>query len=761
MFQMKGIARRLLLTGIFTAMILAATLVPAYSYWMYVLIYGIDYIDCVDDGNNAHVNASVIFPQTLVADAVCPDDPFDWYLVPLQGDLGWEGIFYCIADGPGLVFRLYADTGSGLNLLKEGSPAADTESETNLWGLVWKFKDIANDLGHDFVPAGNFYVRVSHYSAYPEDHPYFLMLMMGPGEHEQSDANTGPKRLLAPGMIHYGHVDTVNTSDLFKFTLNPGDNPTGIIALGEVMEGVGGRLADSSQQPEYNLRLTLFNPDGVKIASVMPSESMTARIDLNIMSNVPPGQYMIEVSMAATSPEPGEGHYYMLLNHALAPATGDWAPDANKNKATGITLQEGVPVSDAIYAGRDLGDYYKFSSPGYFLGDIRVEPPMDTRYITLDLYDSANKEISAGDLAGFGLCQAYDPLKPGNYSIRLWDPVGLLNPAKYTITLYPHGDTRTKPAEFSTWQTAYELPADDSSADDDMLHMILFPWIASDLKPGVQDALFVKLVVPEGKFLAGYYDIYGSRPGYKVSIGKIVQPGQPPAWSPPLSPDAYGFLLIDMDYEYLADPGTYYLRIQPPDGVTGQTRVLIENNARLTECVSDDNNTFYEALDLRGSYLLPVPGFDQLCPGLDDADWFYFYTNNYDPQVGPLKKLTFKGGVEGMRMEFYDSDMVMKFYLNYTSAGQVVTYELKNYVKPGELYRVKIEANAAVEKVQVYDLKLADVLQWTPRPFKFYNDYNWLLKLKPGAFQLLGGEEEGDDDDDGMEHIIQGFHRKQ
>jgi hypothetical protein len=740
---MKLLARRFITVALLAGLMLVLNITPAHSYLTeFDLVF--DFVECIDEGNNAHVNASIIRPITFALDAVCPDDPFDWYLLPIQGDLGWHGSLICIAKGPGIVFRLYADTGSGLNLLKEESPVVIDEELPGIFALVWDFEEIALNLGHTAAPSGNYYIRVSYYSNYAVDHPYLFMLMLGPVEHEQSDANIGPKRLLPPGMMHYGHVDAVNTSDLYKFTLEQGQDASGIIALTEATRGLNRGLAGLEPDPgDYELRLSVYNPSAVKIATAYTNAYHPAVVDLNILANTPPGQYMIEVAMANTSPVPDDEYYYMLFDHALAPGTGDWSANINKVWATSLPLQEGVPVEGTYYGARDIADFYSFSSDTYFLGDIFMRPLAETRFVNLQIFDKYKKAISGSSSPGLSESRRISPLDPGDYYAVLRDPEGFIEPVDTELTLFPHGMPITSPMGYSTWQTAMEIEARDYEEGGQIHHKAL-PFLFADLKLGVQDALFGKIIVPEEKFLAGYFEIYGSRPEYNVSIGKLG-PGSTPLWSPALTPAANGKLVIDMDYEYLADPGEYYLRMKIPSNSPGQTRILLENQARLTECVSDDNDTFYEAVNLRPYYTYSDPGFGQLCPTVDNADWYYFYMNDYDTQVGPNEKLIFKGGAPGMRIEFYDSDMVMKFSHDLTSAGETVDYALKSYTKPNELYRVKVEANPSLEKVQVYELKIAPILRAFPMPFEFKADEGLIMKISPEAFKILKKDDETED----------------
>ncbi len=685
-----------------------------------VLNYIWDSVGCADDGNNAHVNATLLRDGGVFADAVCADDPADWYVIPLLGDVEWTGALVCLADGPGLRVGIYADTGSELQLLKEGSPELMSEDGVEVFLLKWEPEDILETPGPDpLFPSGNYYIRVTYYTYYTGKHPYLLLAAFGADEFLPATNTSAPTaKPLPPGILDTGYLDKTDSEKWYSFEIESGQSGTGIIAVEPAYSRVMGIMPSGPNPPppSFSIKANLRNADTSLITTIIVDQHKASYFDLSAFGPLNPGSYYINLALYTGSPDPQE-FQFTVFNHALAPNTGTWAADNMEDSATAVAIQVGSPVSGSIFWPRDQKDYLMFNSQYYFIGDVALDCSVPDMHIICELGDSS-VTASAGSFSwipGVGSTHMYDPIPPGDIYILIGDEGRFFGPTEYTAALFPHGPPGSSASGHATWEDAVEMDAMTGVMETGIFQMKAKSEVFQ-LKPGVQDVYFTTLNVPAEEFLVGYYDIYGSRPDYRVYMGKLGTGGNP-VWAPALAPDSKGKLTIDMNYKYLSDAGTYYMKFELLPSAPGQTRILVDNFSRVAACTADTNNDYYDA---KGIYKDKDPKYGAFCPPDDIEDWYMFHAPDFNPQYGLNAHLILRGGAMGMTIRIYDNDLHFKGQANVTEVGGTATVDLKGIVQPSKYYYIKVAANPAEERIQIYELEFKSKLRlFKPEDFIF------------------------------------------
>jgi len=701
-----------------------------------ILNYIWDTVGCADDGNNAHVNATLLRVGCMLADAVCANDPADWYMIPLQGDVEWTGAAVCIADGPGLRVGIYADTGSGLQLLKEGSPELVSEDGVEIYLLKWEPEDILETSGPDpLFPSGNYYIRVTYYTYYTGNHPYFLLSAFGADEFQPTTNTTaGTAKPLPPAILDTGYLDKTDSEKWYSFEIEGGQSGTGIIAIEPAYSGAMDIMPSGPNPPPptKSIKANLRNADTSLISTILVDQHEASYFDLSAFGPLNPGSYYINLALYTSSPDPQE-FQFTVFNHALAPDTGMWAADSMDDSASAVAIQVGSPVSGSIFWPRDQKDYLVFNSQYYFIGDVALDCSVPDMHIGCELGDSS-VTASGGFLSwipGVGTTHMSDPIPPGDIYILIGDEGRFFAPTEYTAALYPHGPPGSSASGHATWEDAVEMDSMTGLIGTGM-HQKKARSEFFHLKPGVQEVYFTTLTVPAEEFLVGYYDIYGSRPDYRVYMGKLGQGGNP-VWAPALAPDAKGKLTIDMNYDYLSDAGTYYMKFELLPSAQGQTRILVDNYSRIAACTADTNNDYFDA---QGIYQDQYPKYGAFCPPDDIEDWYTFYAPDFNPQYGLNAHLILRGGAMGMAIRIYDDDMHLKGQVNVLEVGGTAIVDLKGIVQPSKYYYIKVAANPAEERIQIYELAFKSKLRrFKAKEFLFMQDDK--LQIKDKGFRKI------------------------
>jgi len=113
---------------------------------------------CVPDGNDIALDATPVEHSGYIVEVVCPDDPIDYYSFNVPAGADVEGGIMFASDGPGAVVRLT----EGDRILFE---QATSDSE----------RIITVPVTITDSPGSTFYLRVTYYSSYPNEHYYYLL----------------------------------------------------------------------------------------------------------------------------------------------------------------------------------------------------------------------------------------------------------------------------------------------------------------------------------------------------------------------------------------------------------------------------------------------------------------------------------------------------------------------------------------------------------------------------------------------------------
>ena len=695
-----------------------------------------DSVGCADDGNNAHVNATLLRGGGLFADAVCADDPADWYMIPLIGDVEWTGRLVCLADGPGLRVGIYANTGSGLQLLGEGSPELQNIEGFESYIFTWRAADLLGGSGNDpMLPSGNYYVRVTYYTYVTGKHPYLMLSSFAADTFLAATNISAPTaKPLPPGILDTGYLDETDSEKWYSFEIGDGQSGTGIIAIEPLDNGEMNLMPYPNPTPSpISIKANIRNADSSLVTTILVDQYEASYFDLTKFGGLNPGSYYINLALYTSSPDPKEFEF-TVFNHALAPNTGTWAEDLMEDSSTAVAIQTGSPVSGSIFWPRDQKDYLMFNSQNYFIGDVALDTSNPDVHIFCELGNSSitgpSSEVSW--IPGVGSTRMYDPIPPGDIYILIGDEGRFFAPTEYTAALFPHGPPGSSASGHATWEDAVEMDA-MTGVIGSGLYQKRGQSEVFQLKPGVQEVYFTTLTVPEDEFLVGYYDIYGSRSDYRVFMGKLGTGGNP-VWAPPLAPDSKGKLTIDMNYDYLSDAGTYYMKFELLPSAQGQTRILVDNYSRIAACIADTNNDYFDA---KGIFQNDDPRYGAFCPPDDIEDWYSFYAPSFDPQYGMNANLKLRGGVMGMTVKIYDEDMYVKQQASVMEVGGTAIIDLKGVIQPSSRYYIKVSSNPAEERIQIYELDLSNKLRlFKVKEFLFMQDDD-KLKIKERGFRKI------------------------
>ncbi len=677
-----------------------------------------EYAECAADGNDAHTSATVANYKAGISGSVCEDDPFDWYLIPLQGELTWTGIIAISTDRPGLAVRLYLDTGGGPQQIKEDSPVANPNREY-FYGIGWNLGHIAKDAGYSELPPGNYYIRVTYYSAHPGDHPYELSFQFKP--KVSTGTGNGCKDMasaksLPPGMMYYGHLFE-DQEQYFYFDVTPGQITSGLI-FGEVLMPWNPVLGMD------DMKISLLSGSGwplaVKIVTVREMNYIDLAYDSTLsMKPLANGRYYIVVNLNVTNlPNPdtsGKECYFRIFNQAMAPSNSQWARDTGgETSMSGVMLGNNMTMSGNLYWPRNTVNYYRFTTDCYFLGDVVIKPWTDIYGLAPALTDALGNTLYTGRMSGLGLTCRATPMNPGTHYVKVEDTGCLLAPIAYNIRIDTHGMPMTESIGHDTWQTALEIVPLDI---DEQGFIRDSTDVRMDFQPAIQDKFFVKLDVASGGVLAGWFDIFGSRKEYSVYLGQIG-PGGNPVWSPAISPNKTGKVYLDMSFDYFTGPGTYYIKIEPQP-TAGRMRAFLENHSVLAECI-DEGGTYQDAQLLGGNWDTDLNSTGHLCPPVDMVDWFYFVPQDTGAMAAKYHHIYFKAATMGMRFKLYDE------HLNFIDAAVISEdggegrFDTDGLTEK-QRYYVKVEPNETRDIIQVYYIRLrSDILD---SPYKMEIQY--------------------------------------
>ena len=150
---------------------------------------------CIDDGNNTESDAVPIGYSETVSGVVCPDDPFDFYMLEIPADSDVSGSIMFSSPERSTVLRV-EHSNTGTRIINDR---------------------FTNEQVHEFtvnvpqggIPAGTYYARVFFWSEAAFDHEYTLTLDLtvtpsGEGEGPGAEIPTVTVESMIPEMVFDG-----------------------------------------------------------------------------------------------------------------------------------------------------------------------------------------------------------------------------------------------------------------------------------------------------------------------------------------------------------------------------------------------------------------------------------------------------------------------------------------------------------------------------------------------------------------------------
>ncbi len=247
----------------------------------------------------------------------------------------------------------------------------------------------------------------------------------------------------------------------------------------------------------------------------------------------------------------------------------------------------------------------------------------------------------------------------------------------------------------------------DLEPGDFQTYYVIGKDVSIDFEPGIQDVFFLKVGVPEGGQLVGFYEFKGSRSDYEVALGGIKPDGSV-AWAPAVQANAKGRVYIDLNYDFDAEAGSYMIRVKMLPSSAGRMRVLLCNDSRIAVRVND-GDTMDDPGDLtiysdNGVY----HRFGDVSPE-DWEDYYYFDSGDFELADGPKQFLRLKGAYAGMKMYLFRQDPAGTIgTAEITEPGGYATIDLDGIIVPNKRYLLAIARAQNVDEIQVYDLELRD-----------------------------------------------------
>ncbi len=259
---------------------------------------------CVPDGNNDEAAATTIGYQEVVTDWVCPDDPFDYYVIEIYDGANVSGKITFSSPHASTVIRVYhKDTGT--RILDDLSTTADK-------------KTVSLDIKPGMLKDGTYYARVFFWSSSAFDHKYTLSMNLTGASNCIPDNNEVPQNApyLAYQMSVGGWVCDADHLDIWHIKVNSTAEGSAKLILNADPGELFLYLYDSAQTQifqgktasgklEYNLDSggAPLSP-GDYYAGVFLPETRTDEnyYELSLEPNEAPGTFVIGESLIAEMP---------------------------------------------------------------------------------------------------------------------------------------------------------------------------------------------------------------------------------------------------------------------------------------------------------------------------------------------------------------------------------------------------------------------------------------------------------------------------
>lgn len=643
----------------------------------------INLVVCTDDGNNFHVHATDLEYLSVGVDAVGDLDPHDWYRFQGEGYVDWTGSLKIFTTEPGLRVNVYFDEGGGPQEVFDGSPEYVDVYE--MYYLQLSINQLCDDAGFFAPYQGNFYIRVSYFTAYPGNHPYMMQTTFladyakAEGANVRTDAEEVPV-----GEDRYGTLTQTDYWDWYYWDQPAGESISGIIELFTM------RMEPDENAPDMSV--TIYQGSVIlPPAAHLDSDRLYADLDL-----APRGltfsRYYICVALEESTNDPV---IYRLRNRATMGYLTGCASDSNNDPGDAIGLAGGYTYYDTLCHPRDSEDYYTYNHDLYFIGDIVISPIDGKKAIFAEITRGSAEHPVEGASSILGESFFRKPIYPGTLDIKVVDFFGATQATPYEITVHPNGAGPYRLPGHGDWQSADDMLQYDSR--ENYWHDYWF-----ELAPSHQDRYFFSTSTNPDEYITGIVEIYGSQLDYEVRIGQLGPSG--PAWGPPILPDEKGKTTLDFGFGILSEPGDYILRVKLNNTVTGRRRFYATQKLEIMECEETPADSFANPGGMidTGVFISIMNG--ALCPPDDDVDFGSFVISSEPGEpVRPGYFLTVKAGYPGMTFKLYDASHVEMWSEQIMELGGTASIKLVDTTYfEGDEYWLEVSTSSTQEQLMLW-----------------------------------------------------------
>ncbi len=267
---------------------------------------GIAMADCVNDGNNDATTAVAVGLQETVSDVVCPDDQYDYYKLTVTDGDNISGLIKVSSTVNGTEFKLNG-ANSGQIFVFSSTDAS---------------KDYTQQVATGQLQDDTYYLRVTFYSSYANEHPYTLTVDL------EEEEETGPTIPIYPGNLFYALKYSSPWPSERGFSGNTGrtgfDGPAGLSTLVKSYT-MGEVISDPVQEKRY--RGLRVGPDN-KICYMDSSNEYIFQFPLDGVV----GQEEFEGGSETPPCFDNTGNFYFI-----APGSGDSASELVSYDSTWVT----------------------------------------------------------------------------------------------------------------------------------------------------------------------------------------------------------------------------------------------------------------------------------------------------------------------------------------------------------------------------------------------------------------------------------------
>ncbi len=638
---------------------------------------------CTPDDNNFHVHATDLEYLSVGVDAVCNIDPHDWYRFQGEGYVDWTGTLRIFTTEPGLRVNVYFDEGSGPQEVFDGSP--EYVGVYEMYYLQLSINQLCDDAGFFAPYQGNFYIRVSYFTAYPGNHPYLMQSTFLADCAKPEGANISTEADEIPiGEDRYGTLTQTDYYDWYYWDHPVGESIAGVIELYTM------RMEPDENAPDMSIKIF---QGGVELSPTAYLDAGRQYADLDLAPmGLNPGTYIIRVALEESTNDPV---VYRLRNRATMGYLAGCGADTNNDPGDAIGLANNYAYSANLCHPRDSEDYYTYNHDRYFIGDIVISPIDGKKMIFPEITRGTAQHELQGTSSILGESYFNKPVYPGTLDIKVVDYFGATQATPYEITVHPNGAGPYRLPGHGDWQSADDMLQYDSH--ENYWHNYWF-----ELAPAHQDRYFFSTSTNPGEYITGIVEIYGSQLDYEVRIGQLGPSG--PAWGAPIFPDEKGKTTLDLGFGILSEPGAYILRVKLNDNITGRRRFYVTQEFKMFQCEEIPADTFADPGASWSQGFFRTTMYGALCTPDDNVDFGSFIvSSDAGRKVGPGYVMTVKAGYPGMTFKLYDAFHTELWSEQITELGGTTWVKLlETTFHENKEYWLEVSANTTQEQLMLW-----------------------------------------------------------